>query len=351
MLVPTIDRCISTLYQSYNIVCQIDCNYSSIETARLDLYSKLKLAFKQEYSNNERLIFVLEQDIYNADSLAGSVLQAIQVILQDIDISNYFVCIVTTNPDIELEYQYIKKIISTDPVGFHLHQCTGPFKKSTVEHTAIQGKIQSLGNVNLESLTEKQRYLLFVDPVFCIIPWTGINVDTTGKVYPCCEFDKKQPLGTTKTQSIDEVWHSKNTNSIRQSMLSGIPIKSCQSCYAKEKLKQPSLRNNFNKDLAAHVGLIESTDADGSIANTDISFWDIRYNNLCNFACRSCNPKASSSWYQIHNTLNPNKKLTVPLLTIETDQVFDQMCKNIDYVDTIYFAGGEPSMIENFYKI
>jgi sulfatase maturation enzyme AslB (radical SAM superfamily) len=43
----------------------------------------------------------------------------------------------------------------------------------------------------------------------------------------------------------------------------------------------------------------------------------------------------------------------MPLLLAggDKDLVFDQIFKNINDVEIIYFAGGEPSMIENFYKI
>jgi hypothetical protein len=66
------------------------------------------MAHKTEYSPDQRIIFVLTQDLYNSNSTTGSVLQAIQVILQDIDISNFFVCIVTTNPDFDSEYEFLK---------------------------------------------------------------------------------------------------------------------------------------------------------------------------------------------------------------------------------------------------
>lgn len=349
----TVDQCVQQLRNNYEIVCQVDCNYSNIEIARVDLYTKLRAAHKEAYLENQRLIFVLEQDLYNTNSSIGSVLQAIQVILQDIDISNYFICLVTTNSDIDSEYQYIKHNISSDSVNFHVYQCQGNFTKINVEHTVIQGKIQSLTSVNLASLTDKQQHLLFVDPVFCMIPWVGINVDTTSKVYPCCHTQHKSEIGNTTTHSIEQIWNSDKMNSIRRAMITGKSVKSCQSCYEKEKLKQPSPRINFNKEFANNIQLINSTRSDGSLPTTNIKYWDIRYNNLCNFACRSCNPKASSSWFKVHNTIHPDKKLTIPLLTAGNDQdaVFDQMRKNINHVDTIYFAGGEPAMIENFYKI
>jgi MoaA/NifB/PqqE/SkfB family radical SAM enzyme len=178
-------------------------------------------------------------------------------------------------------------------------------------------------------------------------------VATTSKVYPCCDTKKEFSIGNVKDNSIYEIWNSDNIKAIRKSMLQGTPVESCQNCYKKEKLKRPSARINFNQEFVQHIHVIDNTNPDGSLPSTDIKFWDVRYNNLCNLSCRSCNPSSSSSWYQVHNAINPDKKLTVPLLEAGNNQdaVFDQMQKSIDQIDTIYFAGGEPAMIENFYKI
>jgi radical SAM protein with 4Fe4S-binding SPASM domain len=353
MSIITVNECVTYLRNTHNIVSEIICNYSEIEQARLDLYIKLKMAHKTEYSPDQRIIFVLTQDLYNSNSTTGSVLQAIQVILQDIDISNFFVCIVTTNPDFDSEYEFIKNNISVDPVSFHVYKCTGDFDKIKSEHTSIQGKAQSLKDIDFDLITEQHRDLIFNDPVFCIIPWIGINVATTSKVYPCCDTKKEFSIGNVKDNSIHEIWNSDNIKAIRKSMLQGTPVESCQNCYKKEKLKRPSSRTNFNQEFAQNIHVIDNTNPDGSLPSTDIKFWDVRYNNLCNLSCRSCNPSDSSSWYQVHNAINPDKKLTVQLLEAGNNQdaVFDQMQKSIDQIDTIYFAGGEPAMIENFYKI
>jgi radical SAM protein with 4Fe4S-binding SPASM domain len=349
----TVTNCLQMLRQDYDIVTEIVCDYLDIDSARIDLYSKIKRVYQESYSGNQRLVFVLEKDIYNNNAQAGSFLQAIQIVLQDIDISNFFVCVVTTNPNINTEYEYIQKNISLDPVNFHVYPCTGPFQRLCFDHSAVEGKIQSLKDVDFDQLSEKHKNLLFNNKTFCIIPWLGINVDTTSQVYPCCEFKKTSSIGNVKTHSIDEIWNSDSMKSVRKSMLDGQPVSACQNCYIKERAKQNSLRVNLNREFAQEIHIVDQTNGDGGLSFAEIKYWDIRYNNLCNFACRSCNPSSSSSWYQVHNNINPNKQLTVPLLQAADDQdrVFDQISKNINVVSAIYFAGGEPSMIENFYKI
>jgi radical SAM protein with 4Fe4S-binding SPASM domain len=349
----TVNECVEHLRNTHDVIAEITCNYSEIHQAKLDLYAKLKIAYKTEYTPDQRIVFVLTQDLYNGTSAIGAVLQTIQVILQDIDISNFFVCLVTTNPDIDSEYEFIKNNISTDPVSFHLYKCTGNFDRINIEQTVMQGKAQSLKDIDFDSINNRHRDLLFKDPVFCIIPWIGIHVYTNSKAYPCCVAKKEFSIGNVKENSISEIWNSDKIKAIRKSMLEGTPLESCEYCYKKEKLKRPSDRNNFNQEFAQDIHIIDTTNADGSLPSTDIKFWDIRYNNLCNLSCRSCGPLSSSSWYQVHNSINPDRKLAVPLLEAgdNQDAVFEQMQKNINQIDTIYFAGGEPAMIENFYKI
>jgi radical SAM protein with 4Fe4S-binding SPASM domain len=349
----TVIECLEDLRHNYDVLTEIVCNYPDIESAKVDLYQQLKRVYRSEYELNQRIVFVLEQDIYNDTAQVGSFLQAIQIILQDIDISNFFVCIVTTNSNINDEYQYVQSNISIDPVSFHVYFCSGHFNRICCNHGAIEGKIQSLKNVDFDQLSVQHQKLLFNDPVFCIMPWIGINVDTTSQVYPCCEFDKRHSIGTVKTQNLDEIWNSDSMKKIRKSMLSGESVSACKNCYFKEQTKQNSLRVNFNRDFSQEISKVDQTLDDGGLPDAEIKYWDIRYNNLCNFACRSCSPSASSSWYQVHNSLNPTNTLTVPLLQAadNQDQVFEQITKNIDIVTTIYFAGGEPAMINNFYKI
>lgn len=350
----TVNQCVEQLTNIHDVVIKIECNYSDIKTAKIDLYTKLKKIHQTAYQSNQRLIFVLTADLYNSDSGCGSVLQAIQVIVQDIDISNFFVCLVTTNPDIDREYQFIQKNISTDTVNFQVFKCVGEFEKITVDHTAIEGKIQSLKNIDLDKLSEEQKRLLFSDQIFCLIPWMGINIHVDSKVYPCCETLENHNIGNIKTESIAEIWNSSKMKSIRQSMLTGKSVAGCQGCYLKESLKQNSMRTNTLRDFADAISTVDLTQSDGTLPAVNIRYWDIRQSNLCNLACRMCGPDLSTSWYQVYDSLNSNKKIKkIPLITVgnQKDEVYNQIANGIDQIETIYFAGGEPSMIDSFYKI
>jgi len=86
-----------------------------------------------------------------------------------------------------------------------------------------------------------------------------------------------------------------------------------------------------------------------------MSYWDIRFSNLCNLSCRSCGHIFSSSWYQDQARLaggdwkDRNRALNYAGRT-ETD-MWEQLIPHLDYVEQIYFAGGEPLMMKEHYNI
>lgn len=350
----SINHAVQSLRDQNDILIEIYCDYASIETAKIDLYQKLQQVYRDRFDANQRIVLVLDRDWYNQHSLAGTLLQTIQIIVQDVDISNFFICIVTSNPDIESEYLYVKNNISWDTVPFEIYPCRGAWTPIKGNYRALDGKKESLKGVLKvnDMLTDQQQHRLFVDPVFCMMPWIGINIEPDSKVRPCCEFQDND-IGNAAENSITEIRNSSSWKKIRLAMLQGRAVKGCNSCYHKESLQRDSLRNSINRDFAYHVSLVDLTQADGSLSSDRLLYWDVRYNNLCNLACRSCGPKSSSSWYQVHNALNPADKQILPLLQAgqSQDKILAQMSEHLSHVEKIYFAGGEPMIIENFYTI
>ena len=79
-------------------------------------------------------------------------------------------------------------------------------------------------------------------------------------------------------------------------MLAGKPIESCQSCYNNEAVGKDSLRQGINRSMGRHVSKIELTDDTGRVEPFELNYFDSRFDNLCNLACRMCNAGYSSLW-------------------------------------------------------
>jgi hypothetical protein len=162
-------------------------------------------------------------------------------------------------------------------------------------------------------------------------------------------------IGDCKTQSLDQIWNSEKMKEMRVGMINEKPHSACERCYEKETAGFFSGRKSANKHHGHHVNRVSETKADGTLERFEIIYWDIRFSNLCNLSCRSCGHIFSSSWYQDQVKLaGPDwAKHNRPLNIAGRDpqDMWNQLLPHIDYVEQIYFAGGEPLMMDEHYRI
>jgi len=346
MIIDGIDECIVDLKSKYNIVGVIDCD-DYIPTS-VDLYNKIKKLHQTAYNPQDRVVFLITKDWFR--NSAGLMLQSIQAMLNDVDISNFFACIVTTNQNIESEYAWVLKNISTDTVPIHLYACQGPYQILSSDGQISFTKYQTL-NHKIDNLSADHKKLLFESNNFCMIPWVSMMIYTNSKVFPCCE--SSDAVGDCSDKSLKDIWNSDSMKKLRIDMLHDKSNKSCNSCYTKEKLGRDSLRKSSNRRFSHHVAKIDQTVSDGTLPKFELNYIDARFNNLCNLACRICTPTNSTSWHQPAIVLGLIDRTASPMLIAGKNQsdIYEQLLQTIDTVERIYFAGGEPLMIEQFYRI
>ena len=207
-------------------------------------------------------------------------------------------------------------------------------------------------------LTDRQEFLLKKSKTFCILPWIHLHAYPTGETWPCCaaEHDgmRAQPLGNSQQEPSSEIWNSERMQQLRRNMLNDQPDSYCTRCYEREDAGFWSDRRGHNKHHGHHIGRIDSTEPSGRFEQFEMTYWDIRFSNLCNLRCRSCGHIFSSQWYQDQVALAGPEYRSRPVLNIagrtETD-MWEQLLPHIDYVEQIYFAGGEPLLMEEHYRI
>lgn len=205
-------------------------------------------------------------------------------------------------------------------------------------------------------LTERQAFLLKESRTFCIYPWIHIHAYPTGEAYPCCHAEMAVgKIGDCRQQTLKEIWNSPQQRQLRLDMLNETPNPTCGRCYEQEEAGFFSGRKSANKHHGHHIHEILNTDHTGHQDGFALTYWDIRFSNLCNLRCRSCGHIFSSQWYQDQAQLaggdwkNQNKALNYAGRT-ETD-MWEQLEPHLDYVEQIYFAGGEPLLMEEHYRI
>jgi radical SAM protein with 4Fe4S-binding SPASM domain len=198
-------------------------------------------------------------------------------------------------------------------------------------------------------LTEREDFLLKKSKTFCIYPWIHIHAYPTGDVYPCCMADMNTgKIGNCQTHSLEEIWNDAPMQQLRDNMLNERASEACQRCYEKEESGIFSGRRSANKHHGHHIKKIETNPF-------ELVYWDIRFSNLCNLRCRSCGYIFSSQWYQDQIKIagpewkKNNRALNYAGRT-ETD-MWEQLEPHLEYVEQIYFAGGEPLLMEEHYRI
>lgn len=211
-----------------------------------------------------------------------------------------------------------------------------------------QYKYNSTDLVQPVELTKQEEFLLKDSKTFCIYPWIHLHAYPTGEAYPCCHAEMAYPIGNTRFKTLEEIYRDAPMRELRKDMLNERSNPVCGRCYEQEESGFFSGRKSANKHHGHHVKRIDDD-------KFQMSYWDIRFSNLCNLSCRSCGHIFSSSWYQDQAKLagntwkNQNKALNYAGRT-ETD-MWEQLIPHLDYVEQIYFAGGEPLMMAEHYNI
>jgi radical SAM protein with 4Fe4S-binding SPASM domain len=192
------------------------------------------------------------------------------------------------------------------------------------------------------------------DGVFCAMPFVHFHVAQNGNVTPCCQapWGDDAKLGNINQQSIQEIWTGKPFETFRKQMLKGKAPEVCNRCYDKEKMGWISLREITNDKYQDEISEFIRQKFHASTYSQPVYF-DIRFSNVCNLKCRICNFSSSSSWHNDDVSLGNIDPKTPAISTsiLDEDKFYGEFKHQIGTIKEIYFAGGEPLMMEQHYQI
>lgn len=194
--------------------------------------------------------------------------------------------------------------------------------------------------------------LLSESKTFCMLPWTHMHIVPEGDVLPCCGVDLSQPVGSLRKESLKDIWNGEDMRRIRRNMLSGKASKECERCYIAERAGSHTLRHKSNEDYRHHFDWVEQTNVNGSVPYFRMPYMDVRFSNVCNFRCRTCCPSLSSGTFSDHGKIfgpASHPKLLHPTDNIE--DLWTQIEPLLPHIEEIYFAGGEPLLMDEHYRI
>jgi len=185
-----------------------------------------------------------------------------------------------------------------------------------------------------------------------MLPWIHLHAWPDGRAYPCCLGNAHYPVGNFKEKSMQDIWNDEPMRLMRRNMLNDLPCNECSDCYEQEEHGFASMRNNSNKNFGQHISEVDATLPDGSTPNFKLHYWDVRFSNICQLKCRSCGSIFSSRWYDDDVKLwGKELRPRVQFAGRHEDDVWEQMQEHIPHLDQIYFAGGEPLIMEEHNRI
>lgn len=180
-----------------------------------------------------------------------------------------------------------------------------------------------------------------------------------GKAKPCCDSQKYFDDINLKRKSIEGAFNSEQYKKLRVDMLSGVENEHCKACYDLEKQNITSSRNKWNSHHTKHVDSVKSKYVNNKKftgkVKTDFISLDLRPSNICNFKCRTCNDAFSTRWQDERTDF---LKENYPVLSNGKEQVsglnkidFSLKEDSIENIEVLYFAGGEPFVLEEHFDL
>ena len=94
-------------------------------------------------------------------------------------------------------------------------------------------------------------------------------------------------------------------------------------CYSEEAKGMMSKRLEEIKNYPEYTVEVarDATESDGTMKDVQLEFVELRLGNVCNVACRTCNPASSSKWRNDYDALQ--KKTTFTLTSYDTMEGLD----------------------------
>lgn len=195
----------------------------------------------------------------------------------------------------------------------------------------------------------------------CMLPWISIETSPIGTARPCC-LAKDEIVDSTgvkydlNTHTLEEIYHSRYMQDLRQDFLAGNKPATCGRCWDEEAAGRVSKRMNSRIRLKEYYDNV-----DWHNLNPDqLWFIDLKLGNICNLKCRICGSWSSSPWAQEEIAYIPsiNKKEHLAYTYLkqgawprENPQFWDNLRALLPNIKYFEFTGGEPFLIKEHFDL
>lgn len=199
--------------------------------------------------------------------------------------------------------------------------------------------------------------LLELPNTLCPYPWVNLEIQSQGKIRPCCSISKSlgdvgQPINfnTSTDLTLSELYFNDFMVNLRDQFRKGQKPECCSKCWSEESQGKVSDRQNYIVEVQEFIHEI-----DFELENiSNLKSLDVKLGNICNLACRICGPESSTSWAaEILETVDIQDIKTHPVyLTNHQSQwirkpnsFWKELELHLPNIKFLIIVGGEPMMI------
>ena len=177
---------------------------------------------------------------------------------------------------------------------------------------------------------------MLTNKTFCPMPWTGLMYNFDGKVKNCIR--SAGLIGDVKHDPIQDILLGSTNVLAQQNIVNNHPVATCHTCYDLEGDKSGF---DIISDRIFYIRELKKVPTDTyQPGNFDLQTVDVRWSNLCNFACVYCDPEFSSKW-----AAERNEYIETPS-DIKKQQFKNYIFENAHKLKHVYLAGGEPLLMK-----
>ena len=200
-------------------------------------------------------------------------------------------------------------------------------------------------------------------------PFTGLATREDGAICVCC---RSYPIGFIQDAPLEYHWNGEVMQNIRRQVLRGERPTECEPCFSLEDQGVESLRQRHiepkipESRITLYPNALSKMNHDFTMP-FEIPTMELKLNNLCNLKCRMCHPMDSTSWNDWGEIKDFYKKENNIMFHIveehdlenkphldkfqDNPEWWNSLEKNLPYFRRVEFAGGEPLMDPQHYRI
>lgn len=169
---------------------------------------------------------------------------------------------------------------------------------------------------------------------FCYSPWTSIDIDSQGKILPCCKYRPAptDPVFNIQTHPLKQYADSAFLQEIKQDFLNDKWPRGCVRCEVEEQNNILSKRQLDHERWQEHYAQYD-LNSDQWLTAT------IAFGNTCNLKCITCGSHSSSRWQEEYREIYGRDFQHVKFYRNDFVDDFVSQAPGIIHLD---IPGGEP---------